>query len=63
MMVGLVWRWGARGSADDILCHHSAGPMSGVLIRDIPEDVLAAIDARAARLRLSRNEYLRRLLK
>ena len=36
--------------------------MSDVLIRDIPEDVLAAIDARAAKLGLSRTEYLRRRL-
>ena len=37
--------------------------MSDVLIRDVPEDVVAAIDARAAALRLSRNEYLRRRLR
>lgn len=37
--------------------------MSDFLIRDVPEDVVAAIDARAARLGLSRNEYLRRELK
>jgi len=36
--------------------------MSDVLIRDVPEDVLAAVQARAAKLGLSRNEYLRRLL-
>lgn len=36
--------------------------MSDVLIRDIPEEVLAAIDAHAARLGLSRNEYVRREL-
>jgi hypothetical protein len=36
--------------------------MSDVLIRDVPEDVLAAIDAHAARLGLSRNEYVRREL-
>jgi plasmid stability protein len=33
-----------------------------VLVRDVPDDVVAALDARAARLRLSRNEYLRRRL-
>ena len=33
-----------------------------VLIRDVPEEVLAALDARAARLGLSRSEYLRRRL-
>lgn len=33
-----------------------------VLIRDLPEHVVAAIDANAHRVGLSRNEYLRRLL-
>lgn len=36
--------------------------MSDVLIRDVPDDVLAALDSRAAKLGLSRNEYLRRQL-
>jgi hypothetical protein len=36
--------------------------MSDVLIRDVPEGVLAAIDAHAATLGVSRNEYLRRRL-
>lgn len=36
--------------------------MSDVLIRDVPEGVIAAIDAHAANLGLSRNEYLRRQL-
>jgi hypothetical protein len=36
--------------------------MSDMLIRDIPEDVLTAIDANAARLGLSRSEYVRREL-
>ncbi|BBX95868.1 type II toxin-antitoxin system VapB family antitoxin [Mycobacterium lacus] len=36
--------------------------MSGVLIRDIPDDVLAALDRLAARLGLSRTEYIRRRL-
>jgi plasmid stability protein len=36
--------------------------MSDVLIRDIPEEVLTAIDARAARLGISRVEYVRRRL-
>jgi plasmid stability protein len=34
--------------------------MTDILIRDVPEDVVAAIDARAAVLGLSRNEFLRR---
>jgi hypothetical protein len=36
--------------------------MPDVLIRDLPDHVLAAIDANAQRLGLSRNEYLRRTL-
>lgn len=34
--------------------------MTDILIRDVPPDVLAAIDAKAERLGLSRSEYLRR---
>jgi plasmid stability protein len=33
-----------------------------VLIRDVPDDVIAALDAHAARLGLSRSEYVRRRL-
>ena len=36
--------------------------MTDVLIRDVPEDVLAAIDDNARRLGVSRTEYLRRTL-
>lgn len=36
--------------------------MADVLIRDLPDDVVTAIDVRAARLGLARNEYLRRVL-
>ena len=36
--------------------------MPDVLIRDVPEDVIAALDAHAGRLGLSRSEYLRRRL-
>jgi hypothetical protein len=36
--------------------------MADVLIRDVPEAVLAGVDAHAARLGLSRAEYLRRRL-
>lgn len=36
--------------------------MPDILIRDIPDDVLAAIDASAERVGLSRAEYLRRTL-
>lgn len=37
--------------------------MSDVLIRDVPDEVLAAIDTQAERLGLSRTEYLRRELR
>ena len=33
-----------------------------MLIRDVPDDVLVAVDARAGRLGLSRSEYVRRRL-
>jgi hypothetical protein len=36
--------------------------MTDVLIRDVPDDVLAAVDARASSLGLSRSEYVRRRL-
>lgn len=36
--------------------------MADILIRDVPDDVVAAIDAKAQRAGLSRTEYLRRAL-
>jgi len=36
--------------------------MPDILIRDVPDDVVAAIDAKAQRAGLSRTEYLRRTL-
>ncbi len=36
--------------------------MADVLVRDVPDEVVAALDARAGRLGLSRSEYLRRRL-
>ena len=36
--------------------------MTDILIRNVPDEVLAAIDARAKRVGLSRTEYLRRAL-
>lgn len=36
--------------------------MADILLRDIPDEVVAAIDARARRVGLSRSEYLRRTL-
>ena len=36
--------------------------MADVLVRDVPDEVLAGLDAHAARLGLSRVEYIRRRL-
>lgn len=36
--------------------------MADILIRDLPDDVVAAIDAKARRAGLSRTEYIRRAL-
>lgn len=36
--------------------------MTDLLIRDVPDSVVAAIDSNASRLGLSRSEYLRRTL-
>ena len=36
--------------------------MADILIRDVPDDLLAAIDAKARRAGLSRTEYIRRAL-
>jgi Ribbon-helix-helix protein, copG family len=36
--------------------------VTDMLIRDVPDEVIAAIDAQAGRLGLSRSEYVRRRL-
>ncbi|HEY2265343.1 MAG TPA: ribbon-helix-helix protein, CopG family [Streptosporangiaceae bacterium] len=36
--------------------------MTDMLIRDVPDEVIASIDAHASRLGLSRSEYVRRRL-
>lgn len=36
--------------------------MTDMLIRDVPDDVIAALDSHAGRLGLSRSEYVRRRL-
>ena len=36
--------------------------MTDMLIRDVPDQVIAAVDAHASRLGLSRSEYVRRRL-
>jgi antitoxin FitA-like protein len=38
------------------------GNVTDMLIRDVPDEVIAAVDARASRLGLSRSEYVRRRL-
>jgi plasmid stability protein len=45
-----------------IMGYHVEVPMTDMLIRDVPDDVVAAVDARAGRLGLSRSEYVRRRL-
>jgi Antitoxin FitA-like, ribbon-helix-helix len=42
--------------------YHEEAKMTDVLIRDVPDDVIAALDAHAGRLGLSRSEYVRRRL-
>jgi hypothetical protein len=42
--------------------YHWEVEMTDMLIRDVPDDVIAAIDAHAGRLGLSRSEYVRRRL-
>jgi hypothetical protein len=42
--------------------YHKEAAMTDMLIRDVPDDVVAAIDAHAGRLGLSRSEYVRRRL-
>jgi hypothetical protein len=42
--------------------YHEEATMTDMLIRDVPDDVVAAIDAHAGRLGLSRSEYVRRRL-
>lgn len=52
----------AESGDHDIMRYHMEAQMTDVLIRDIPDDVIAALDAHAARLGLSRSEYVRRRL-
>ena len=50
------------GCSDAIMGYHMEVLMTDLLIRDVPDDVVAAVDARASRLGLSRSEYVRRRL-
>ncbi len=56
---------GVAADLRDIVGYHEEDGevgMTDVLIRDVPDDVIAAVDANAGRLGLSRSEYLRRRL-
>jgi hypothetical protein len=53
---------GALVGNGDILRYRKGTPMSNLLVRDLPEAVMAALDAQAARLGLSRSEFVRRRL-
>jgi hypothetical protein len=51
-----------RFRKDAIMGYHKEAGMTDVLIRDIPDEVIAAVDAHAAQLGISRSEYIRRRL-
>jgi hypothetical protein len=53
-----MWRSGNHA----IMGYHMEAEMTDMLIRDVPEEVVAALDAHAARMGLSRSEYVRRRL-
>jgi Ribbon-helix-helix protein, copG family len=59
-VVGIV-RNGAPASRA-LSCDIREVDTTDVLIRDVPDDVIAALDAHAGRLGLSRSEYVRRRL-
>jgi Ribbon-helix-helix protein, copG family len=46
----------------DIIGYRLEVVMADMLIRDVPDEVVAVLDARARRLGLSRSEYVRRRL-
>jgi Ribbon-helix-helix protein, copG family len=53
----------SRASASHALsCDIREAGMTDMLIRDVPDNVIAALDAHAGRLGLSRSEYVRRRL-
>jgi hypothetical protein len=45
-----------------MISEEGASGVADILIRDLPDDVLAAIDTKARRVGLSRTEYIRRTL-
>ena len=57
-------RWLVMALADCVMISFDIGGvrMADVLVRGVPEAVLAGVDAHAARLGLSRVEYIRRRL-
>ncbi len=52
----------AGGTCASMGYHREVTGMTDILVRDVPDDVITAIDARASRLGLSRSEFLRRRL-
>jgi hypothetical protein len=50
------------GRRSDIIGYLEVRVMTDVLIRDMPDRVVAGLDAQASRMGISRNEYLRRRL-
>jgi hypothetical protein len=46
-----------------VACRNWEVTMTDILIRDLPDEVIDALDARARQLGLSRSEYVRRLLR
>jgi hypothetical protein len=52
----------SRSISRAIMGYQGGGKMTDMLIRDIPDEVIAGLDARAGRLGLSRSEYVRRRL-
>jgi Ribbon-helix-helix protein, copG family len=53
---------GSQAGDRAIIRYHLEAEMTDVLIRDVPDEVIAALDAHAGRLGLSRSEYVRRRL-
>ena len=56
-----IERYGAS-ARHALSCDIREADMTDMLIRDVPDDVIAALDAHAGRLGLSRSEYVRRRL-
>ena len=56
------WWWVAAADDRAIMGYHLEVAVTDVLIRDVPDEVVAALDVRASRLGLSRSEYVRRRL-